>query len=63
MVKEEELGDVESEVKEKISATVVASVSTSSSVISSKRCRLSGGKATQTFWVQIQQAKDREKLK
>lgn len=59
----EELGDVESEEKEQVPTIVVASVSASSSVISSKFCRSRGDKAAQIFGVHIQQTKDREKFK
>ena len=59
----EELGVVESEEKEQVPAIVVASVSASSSVISSKFCKSRGDKAAQIFGVHIQQTKDREKFK
>ena len=57
--KEQELGNVESEEEEQISATNAAFVSVSGSFTPNKCCKMRGGKAAQKSRVQIQQAKDK----
>ena len=61
--KEQELGNVESEEEEQISATNAAFVSVSGSFTPNKCCKMRGGKAAQKSRVQIQQAKDKIKFR